>query len=265
VEFATNCGTRIDDMLTKLLAGILGAILLGVSLSVAAAEQEPGGADEWWFGAEAYLWAPWIDVETETGSDVEITLNDILSNLDFLFMSSLTVGKGRWSLVTDLIYFDIETNENESLPLSLTLDDVDLQAWVVTPQVRYTVTDSNKYKFGLVAGARYLWLEAQLQLKTRPPLPPGSRKAEDSGSVWDGIVGVTGHMELSEKWYLQGYADIGTGDSDYTWQALGGFGYRFKRVDAAVGYRYLTYEFDSDAPLADLTVHGPIVGVRFGF
>ena len=135
----------------------------------------------------------------------------------------------------------------------------------MTPQVRYTVSETNKYKLGVVAGARYLWIEAQLHLKTNPPLPPGSRNAKDSGSVWDGIVGVTGHMALSDKWYLQGYADIGTGNSDYTWQALAGFGYRFKRVDAAVGYRYLTYEFDSDEAFENLTVHGPIVGVRFGF
>jgi hypothetical protein len=250
---------------SKLLAGFLVASLLGLSLSVAAADRAPRGADEWWFGAEAYLWAPWIDVETETGADVEITLDDILKNLDMLYMSALSVGKGKWSFVTDLVYFDIKSNENADLPLSLTLDDVDLQAWIVTPQVRYSISETNKYKLGVVAGARYLWLEAQLHLKTNPPLPPRSRDAKDSGSVWDGIVGVTGHVELSDKWYLQGYADIGTGDSDYTWQALAGFGYRFKRVDAAVGYRYLTYEFDSDSPLANLTVHGPIVGVRVGF
>ncbi len=250
---------------SKLIAWILGASLLGPSLSAIAAETQSGGADDWRFGAEAYLWAPWIDVETETGAKIEISLDDILNNLDMLFMSSLSVGKGKWSLLTDLIYFDIESNENDDLPLRETLDDVDLQAWIVTPQVRYTFSETDKHKFDLLVGARYLWLEAQLQLKTRPPRPPGSRKAEDSGSVWDGIVGVSGQMDLSDKWYLSGYADIGTGDSDYTWQALASVAYRFKRLHAAVGYRYLDYKFDSSSAFDDLTVHGPIVGVRFAF
>ncbi len=250
---------------SKLVAWILGASLLGPSLSAIAADAGSGGANEWEFGAEAYLWAPWIDVETQTGADVEISLDDILNNLDMLFMSALSVGKGKWSLVTDMIYFDIESNENEPLPLALTLDDVNLEAWIVTPTVHYTFSETDNYRIDLLAGARYLWLEAELQLKTRPPLPPGSRKASDSGSVWDGIVGVSGQMDLSGQWYLSGYADIGTGDSDLTWQVWASAGYRFKRLHAMAGYRYLDYKFDSDEAFADLTVNGPFVGVKFMF
>ena len=223
---------------SKLVAWILGASLLGPSLSAIAADAGSGGANEWEFGAEAYLWAPWIDVETQTGANVEITLEDILNNLDMMFMGVLSVGKGKWSLVTDVIYFDIESNENQSLPLALTLDDVNMEAAIVTSQVRYNFSKTDDYRIDLLAGARYLWIEAELQLKTRPPLPPGSSKASDSGSVWDGIVGVTGQMDLSDKWYLSGYADIGTGDSDYTWQASASVGYRFRRVHGMVGYQH---------------------------
>ena len=140
-----------------------------------------------------------------------------------------------------------------------------LEAWVVTPQVRYNAYETSKYKLDLVAGARYLWIEAKLQLKTRPPLPPDSRHASDSGSVWDGIIGVAGQIDLRDKWYLLGYLDVGTGDSDYTWQAAASVGYRFKKVHTMVGYRYLDYKFDSGDALSDLTVHGPYAGVRFLF
>ena len=250
---------------SKLVAWILGASLLGPSLSAIAADAGSGGANEWEFGAEAYLWLPWIDVETQTGTDIEISLDDILNNLDMLFMGAVSARKGKWSLVTDVIYFDIESNENEPLPLALTLDDVNLEAAIVTSQVRYNFSKTDDYRIDLLAGARYLWIEAELQLKTRPPLPPGSSKASDSGSVWDGIVGVTGQMDLSDKWYLSGYADIGTGDSDYTWQALASVGYRFERVHAMVGYRHLDYKFDSSEAFADLSVTGPYVGVKFMF
>jgi hypothetical protein len=250
---------------SRLITGILAVFLFGTPLFAGAADSESSPDTDWGVGVDLYLWAPWIDVKTETGGDVEISLNDILTNLDMMFMGVVHVDKGKWSFVTDMIYFDIESDENADLPLDLALDEFDLQAWVVTPEVRYTVWQTNKHKVGLVAGARYLWIEGQLKLNTRPPLPPGSRKAKDSASVWDGIVGATGQIELSDKWYLASYADIGTGDSDLTWQAVAMFGYQFKRMDAAVGYRYLDYEFDSSDPIADLTIHGPFAGIRYMF
>ena len=139
---------------SKLVAWILGASLLGPSLSAIAADAGSGGANEWEFGAEAYLWLPWIDVETQTGTDIEISLDDILNNLDMLFMGAVSARKGKWSLVTDVIYFDIESNENEPLPLALTLDDVNLEAAIVTSQVRYNISETDKYRIDLLAGDR---------------------------------------------------------------------------------------------------------------
>jgi hypothetical protein len=249
----------------RLLAGIVCLSLLGVSQYAAAAEKAPAGADEWRFGAEVYFWAPWIDIKTETGGDVEISLDDIINNLDMAFMADLMATRGKWSFGTDLIYFELESGKNTNLPLDLVLDNVDLEAWILTPQIRYAISETDRHKIDLVAGARYLWIEQQLKLKTQPPLPPATSKAHDSGSVWDGIVGVAGQTALSDKWYLRGYADIGTGDSDFTWQALAAFGYRFKHFDAAVGYRYLDYDLGSNDAIKDLSVHGPIVGARFMF
>ena len=36
---------------------------------------------------------------------------------------------------------------------------------------------------------------------------------------------------LNEKWYLPLYDDIGTGDSDLTWQLGAGIGYRFDKLN----------------------------------
>jgi hypothetical protein len=93
----------------------------------------------------------------------------------------------------------------------------------------------------------------------------GALRAEESGSVWDGIVGARGHVNLTEKWYLPFYADIGTGQSKLTWQALGGIGYRFKWFDFTVAYRYLSWDFGGGAPLDDLQIYGPYAGFIFHF
>jgi len=70
---------------------------------------------------------------------------------------------------------------------------------------------------------------------------------------------------LNEHWYLPYYADIGTGDSDLTWQLFGGIGYMFNWGDIKLGYRYLKYDQDDDKLLQDFTFDGFLLGVGFRF
>jgi hypothetical protein len=46
---------------------------------------------------------------------------------------------------------------------------------------------------------------------------------------------------------------------------LAGLNYRFSKVDAAFGYRYLKWEFDDDDTFDDLDISGPYAGIRFSF
>ncbi|KUJ79234.1 hypothetical protein [Ruegeria profundi] len=81
---------------------------------------------------------------------------------------------------------------------------------------------------------------------------------------WDGIIGIQGATKLDEKWTLLYYADVGTGDSEYTAQARVGLSYALNNFDLTFGYRYLHYELDS--PVLDaLDVSGPYVGALFRF
>ena len=142
---------------------------------------------------------------------------------------------------------------------------ITVQAWVINLAGGYTVVDRDKIKLDLIGGARYLYLEPGLDASANNV----SRSFSDSGDVLDGIVGLRGRTPLSEKWYLSYYADIGTGDTDSTWQAVGGLNYSFQRVDAFAGYRYLKWNFDSNDTggklFNDLDLSGPLVGARIRF
>ena len=87
---------------------------------------------------------------------------------------------------------------------------VELRGWVVTPDVGYTVLSGDR-QFGSPRGARYLYLESDIRL--------GARGIDESSDIWDGIVGIRGRINLTEKLYLPYYLDIGTGGSEMTWQA----------------------------------------------
>jgi len=56
------------------------------------------------------------------------------------------------------------------------------------------------------------------------PLPGSDVKVDVSDTIWDGIVGFKGRVALGsdKKWYIPYYADVGTGQSDLTWQVLAG-------------------------------------------
>ena len=66
------------------------------------------------------------------------------------------------------------------------------------------------------------------------------------------------------KWTLLYYADIGTGDSEYTAEAKVGLSYAMNNFDLPFGYRYLHYELDS-LVLDELDVSGPYIGAIFRF
>ncbi len=72
-------------------------------------------------------------------------------------------------------------------------------------------------------------------------------------------------MNFSESWYLPFHLDIGTGDSDLTWQAMAGIGYRFSKIDIGAGYRYLEWELENRKVLGNLELKGPFVGIKFRF
>jgi hypothetical protein len=221
--------------------------------------------DEWKFTAGAYGWLPDIDIRTESGQNVEITIADILDNLDLTVMLAGAARKGKWTFGADMIWLDLSHGTDEIVSPTLTLKNIDMQAFIFTPMVGYRVYDSGRHSVDLLAGARYLWLDMALSLDlTLTPMPSDrSHDIDGSGSNWDAIVGVKGKYRLSDKWSVPYYISAGAGQSDFTGQANASFAYEFEKFDAVIGWRYMTW--DIGGVLDELTINGPFVGARFRF
>jgi hypothetical protein len=231
----------------------------------------PVAADnDWEFNLELYGWLPIIETENEAGNKSEITRDDILDDLDLFGFSFVRVKKGKWSLSSDFVYFDISQKTDVPLfgefPDLAELDKAGMQAWVIRPAIGYEVYRADRQFVELYAGGRYLWIEADLKFDIDPILPgepSSSRKDSPSESNWDGIVGARGSYWLNDKWFLPYSVNAGTGQSDFTWEAQAAVGYRLENLDAALGWRYLYYDIGSDTLLKELTVNGPFAGVMF--
>ena len=115
-----------------------------------------------------------------------------------------------------------------------------------------------------MAGFRYLTMDGDLTLELQGADGRFSRRHKVSmdQDTWDGIVGVRGEILFPDThWFIPYYLDVGTGDSNWTWQALLGVGYRFNWGEVTVAMRSLSYDFDKND--ADLTLVGPGLGVGF--
>lgn len=267
---------------------LAAACLLSVS-TAGIAESGDGG---WEFLLTPYLWLPALDgsahvkrsgVRLPDGSrvgpvslEVSTSPDSYLSNLNMAFMIMGEARKGRWSIYTDALYTsfgDADTKvRNVTWPAGFHSSQIerkariDLSATVWTLAGGYQVLDRSELTLDLMAGARYLTLDSDLELSVQGADGHLSRqnKVSMDQDVWDGILGLRGQILFpGTQWFVPFYADIGTGDSRSTWQAMLGIGYRLDWGEVTLAYRALSYDFRKQD--ADMTLHGPGLGVSFSW
>jgi hypothetical protein len=249
----------------RLTAGLAIFLCCFLAKALPAKADTVSGQDGWEFSGAAYLWAAGVEGTDAAGDDIDVSFSDVLEDLDGGLMGILAARKGRWTLLADVIYLSIhqETSSTANiLGIPAKIDvDVKLEGFVSTFGVAYRVIDEDMTRLDLLAGARYFNLDVDLEADV------GGRKVKDSDSedVLDGIIGAQVLIDLSERWYLSCYGDVGAGDSKLTWQAWPGIGYRLEKVDVVAGYRHLEWETDDGDTIDDLNFSGPMLGVNFRF
>lgn len=244
------------------------------------------------FSIQPYLWLPTLEADLKfsapdgaTGEpEVSVDPDDYLENLDAAVIVSTDIRKGKWLLAADFVYMEVSSSDNNirsvdfgGAAVSTDLDigtDVDTKSFITTFGGGYQIIDKPWLQMDLIAGARYLWIEADLDWELsgeiQGPVNVGSfarsgNHTEDA-DVWNGIAGLKGRFLLGDgNWFIPFYADLGTGDSDVTWQVFSALGYAFNnRIDMTVGYRHLEFDTD-DALFQELRLSGPVLGARFSF
>jgi hypothetical protein len=238
-------------LLQAFLAGIL---IVGPSL----AQAEESTADNGWqFAIAPYLWGSDISGQTQRGLPIDVPIGDIVDNLESVLMVSFEARKNKWLVLADYIYLDVAASK----PVLGSELNLNLEGTVFHLAGGYNLYQE-KSRLDLIFGARNLDLDLGLStvIKGSPVSLSGS------GNNLDAIVGVKGQLAFSKRWYLPYYLDVGTGDSDLSWQATAGVSFRAaKWVDLALVYRHLEWEFKSDKLLQDISFSGPAFGAIFRF
>jgi len=261
---------------------LVSVMLLACATVVNAVEEKPD--DKWHFTLTPYFWLPSISGSMKLNQppgfgsgNLDLSGGDTLDDLDFVLMLDFQVQKGRWSLLTDIMYVEFSGNKSAHFPGVLPAGggwtvgaDWELQALVFEIAGAYSVFRNEYSNFDLLAGVRYAGIEGDVLMNITGPLPGwvSSPTFSETESYVDPIVGFKGKFELGKKWYLPYYFDIGGFgvDSDLTLQAFAGIGYQF--VDwfsMFLSYRYLYYDFGDSKLVEDLKLYGPALGFSFTF
>lgn len=230
--------TETAQHFTKLLAacGLLGAASLAAS--PVFAQDDP---NDWRFAATVYGWFPDISGQTNLpvgDSSVDIDIGTILDHLKMTGQGSFEFQKGNWGGYTNLVYLNVGETKSQTrnfeyngapLPASVTTDlGFDLKSLFWSLAATYQLSDSSVLLFGtrLASFDQDVDWEFNGNFGSVTP-PPRTGNNSTSTDQWDGIIGVKGRMELGEpgKWAIPYHVDVGTGDSDFTYQGVLGLSY----------------------------------------
>ena len=226
---------------------------------------QAASSDEWKFQVAPYLFL--VGASGDIGvngltTEVDASAGDILDTLNFGFMGAFEARKNRFSILTDLMYANLEKSKATSGPL---FSGVTAEAtmFLFSPQVGYALIDNDRASLDAMVGIRFWHTSHELEFS--PRLLPAARQ-EGSKNWADVIAGLRGQVHLTERIFVMGRGDLGGGGSDFTYQLFGAAGFDVtRRLSLVIGYRHLDINYDRDGFLFDGALHGVMLGMMFRF
>jgi hypothetical protein len=265
-------------------------LAVGMAGMLPATARAQAATEDWKFEATVYGWFPAIGSDmsfpTSGGPSIDVSkrlsTNDVLDALKFAFFGSFEAKKGKYGFWTDVVYADLggaktglRQVDSGLLPVPVDLSanlSLDMKSWIWTVAGTYALAATPEYTMDVLGGARLLDMTNTLDYAFSAsagghPLGGLSGTAEASDNFWDAVVGLKGRANFGadRKWFIPYYVDVGTGQSQLTWQVSTGVGYQFDWGSVVATWRYLDYKFKSDSNIQSMSFNGPTIGVSFQF
>lgn len=273
------------------------AALFVLSVAPPAQAQDTGLRPGWSFEVTPYAWLPSVNANlryalpTDLGGslDVKADAGDYFAELNFATAFAASVRYDRFTLLTDVMYVSADAGGSRGRsadiigvqrnPVSRRVDvsgNTNLKTTLWTLAGGYTVASGSWGNVDVLAGFRYLGIDATSDynltvtllgpLGNAGPTFGGPGRLSGSDNIWNGIVGVRGRINIAESGvFVPYYLDIGTGDSNFTWQTFAGIGYQSGWAGVQLGWRYMSYDQGGNRLVQDMTMSGAYLAVNFSF
>lgn len=172
-------------MKNRISTAALAGLCLVSAPDMALAQTADGG---WKFSVTPYLWLPSVDGQLNYGPpsqgggspSVSIDADKVLDALEMAAMIAGSARKDRWVIATDFMYLNMGTDKGKVRSVDLNPGsgrvnvgtssisgdvDVDLKGTIWTLAGGYSVVQTPKVNVDVIAGFRYLGLEATTDWK----------------------------------------------------------------------------------------------------
>jgi opacity protein-like surface antigen len=242
-----------------------------------AAHADP--AETWTYEATPYLNAAGLYGTVGAGrvtAPVDLSSSDVLSHLDLVFQGAFLARKGQLSFGLDAEYVRLSDDGSRSVTGPRGRADVlgsldaKITLSILQGNVGWRIIDEQT-KVDVIGGLRLTRLHGELDLNGTLSVGDevfgASRSLSDSKTWADGVVGGRVEHPVSDKVRLMGYADVGGGGSNLTWQVLAGLNWQVnKNYDVRFGYREISWDYSGSSGLIWHTkMRGPYVGLGIRF
>jgi hypothetical protein len=252
----------------------------------------------WTYRVTPYGWLTALKgTQTVRGRSVKVDASfvDIVEKSDSLvaLMGNVEARNGPFALYGDLVWSMIGAERGSvrsrtrapgvtgTLGTSLNLD---IEMAIIEVGAAYEVARSGPLALDILGGARYWYQEADLSFDVTGVVDIGDlsvagvRAFARSGSVdWiDPVIGARVRYAVAPGHELFLRGDIGGfgAGSDFSWQAIGGYGFDFGTYQGVtfagvIGYRTLSVDYAQGEGRRryefDMIQHGPILGISARF
>ncbi|MFA5919931.1 MAG: hypothetical protein WC856_01410 [Methylococcaceae bacterium] len=257
-------------------------LALAIALGTATTVQGAGtGKDDtvlnpWAFNLTLYMWFPGVNGDFSAGPlnrSVDLSFIDIadkMSSFPMAFNGHFEAHYERLGFYLDGNYMGMDfeprfdrVSEGSSMELGIMDYGVSYRLFgsTASESVSHWEEKARSNILDIYAGGRTIWLGTQVDFKNN-----GSASADTSSTA--PVIGGRIVAEFLPKWFLLLDGNVGGFGADnvsFTGAALGAVGYRTtlfgvpSTVEA--GYKALNVDVDKGRAAADVTMHGPFIGL----
>jgi hypothetical protein len=242
---------------------LLPALLLALFLAPAV----PAQGQDWEFRISPYFWAAGLTGDFALGPNaptvrVEVGFDDIFDDLQLGLMAAGEARRGRFAWLGDFSYVDTGSRTAVGGP-AVAFAQVDTESFVGTAAAAYRGHAGDRFSLDVLGGIRGVWVDTKLTLTPTSGAPIAGDRDE---SWWDPVFGIRALADLSARWSLTGYGDVGGGGSDYTYQLYGAVNLQIsEHWRLSGGYRYYSVKYEDEGYLYEVAQDGLLLGVTLGF
>jgi hypothetical protein len=223
-----------------------------------------------------------------TAWDLIESIDEVLHALDGIYFGSGHIRQGNFGLFYDISYLDLSSSADFAgsgaydlgrLEIPIEVDgvaDASFKYSSYTLAGTYRFYETTETQLDAMLGARLTDVDIELAVTGNVgvvlpggdviPVAGGTASVGQEAHWWDAVAGMSGRHNFTPNWYVNGWALIGAGESDYVYDVMGGIGYEWSNGWGLFGgWRVVGTDYSDDGFTYDNIMSGPVTGLSVRF